>query len=773
MKMLTSNTDVQQNNPAQNCYCNRLYSITKDSKQFVEPISQICHYKLPYVTVLKNLMKKYLCWERSEKNFVINSTRSLCKKTCCVVPNKRRNYCCENTKEKKFIQDICFKNSPLKNILKEVMLQKFLHKQSKRIFHSNITIDIPMQYNSKDFKVQIISDESMKPNIDGWSIQASEVIYLGPHGKVFHESSPIIVTLPLGVAHEVGDTIVCYTSDTDLHEKTDWQILDTQLNVNGPYVQFHVTHFSLFTIIITRQRPRKSCNIKRVSGGIMNLTENHENFSVSFQSNSFTSPVINASLEVLYSDTFYVSNTDQLAAPVISLGPSGCQFHKNVTVTIPLPKAPLAKLYYGKNIGLRFKCSQTSIGCAPEWKEFHPCYTINWNTSSVQFNVQHFTLFSVFWNILDVTIPEPMKLHASHHLPHFSFWVHCQALMTDINATQFGLCILCQRFGSSPSHLHTQYPYNVGTCNPKKVKSGKIEIQLKSGLFSANESVGESKELLKTIEFDGHDSDIHFACQFNATLNTGVFGKVEAISDAAHQFSFNLIKGNSNASFKTNDKQTKPSPWECKVTQELAGILSINGSMCQELALALGYNRVEMQTKFTHNPSVEDPLQEMLADFMSRGGQADEFTNAMYRVARTFKLLPLNEIKENQQNRHMEIQRELQTKSMTGDEVRRGNEVKKRKLEELKNTGTLDEVRFDEIAGEISKSWKSIGRKLNLSEVELNEIDTNYNSDGEKEKAFQMLITWRERDPDHCLPYNLYQVIDQSGLKYTANKLFH
>lgn len=108
-----------------------------------------------------------------------------------------------------------------------------------------------------------------------------------------------------------------------------------------------------------------------------------------------------------------------------------------------------------------------------------------------------------------------------------------------------------------------------------------------------------------------------------------------------------------------------------------------------------------------------------------------------------------------------------------GDEVRRGNEVKKRKLEELKNTGTLDEVRFDEIAGEISKSWKSIGRKLNLSEVELNEIDTNYNSDGEKEKAFQMLITWRERDPDHCLPYNLYQVIDQSGLKYTANKLFH
>lgn len=67
-------------------------------------------------------------------------------------------------------------------------------------------------------------------------------------------------------------------------------------------------------------------------------------------------------------------------------------------------------------------------------------------------------------------------------------------------------------------------------------------FSLKSGLFSANESVGESKELLKTIEFDGHDSDIHFACQFNGTLTTGVFGKVEAISDAAHQFSFNLIK---------------------------------------------------------------------------------------------------------------------------------------------------------------------------------------------------------------------------------------
>lgn len=87
-------------------------------------------------------------------------------------------------------------------------------------------------------------------------------------------------------------------------------------------------------------------------------------------------------------------------------------------------------------------------------------------------------------------------------------------------------------------------------------------------------------------------------------------------------------------------------------------MLSIDDHMWRELALALGYNRLEIQTKFS---AQLEPIHEMLADFMSRGGTPDEFTSAMYKVARMFKLVPLNEIRENQENRRLEaMQRKRQ-----------------------------------------------------------------------------------------------------------------
>ena len=81
------------------------------------------------------------------------------------------------------------------------------------------------------------------------------------------------------------------------------------------------------------------------------------------------------------------------------------------------------------------------------------------------------------------------------------------------------------------------------------------------------------------------------------------------------------------------------------------GLLSIDDHHWQELALTLGYTRDEIRHKFR---GAEDPLHEMLGDYMDRGGEAESFLNAMYRVARTFKLIPLDQMMENRENRQLE-----------------------------------------------------------------------------------------------------------------------
>ena len=69
---------------------------------------------------------------------------------------------------------------------------------------------------------------------------------------------------------------------------------------------------------------------------------------------------------------------------------------------------------------------------------------------------------------------------------------------------------------------------------------------MKSGIFVANETVGESSDLSKVIDFDGHEVDIHYACNFasSAKTDSGVFGKVEVtpMFNEVNGFSFNLIK---------------------------------------------------------------------------------------------------------------------------------------------------------------------------------------------------------------------------------------
>lgn len=70
-----------------------------------------------------------------------------------------------------------------------------------------------------------------------------------------------------GVCIEPGDNIKCYTSDTDLNEPTDWEVfVPKNLHIAGSYVQFEVTHFSLFAVVVTKPRPKTDQKITSNGG---------------------------------------------------------------------------------------------------------------------------------------------------------------------------------------------------------------------------------------------------------------------------------------------------------------------------------------------------------------------------------------------------------------------------------------------------------------------------------------------------------------------------
>ena len=90
------------------------------------------------------------------------------------------------------------------------------------------------------------------------------------------------------------------------------------------------------------------------------------------------------------------------------------------------------------------------------------------------------------------------------------------------------------------------------------------------------------------------------------------------------------------------------------------------------------------------------------------------------------------------------------------------------------NRDPLDESELDDVAEQISRRWKNVGRKLDLTESCLNEIDLRGTSPNvtEREKSFQMLMEWRERFPETFTRGRLHSVLDQCDLKYTAKRLF-
>lgn len=78
-----------------------------------------------------------------------------------------------------------------------------------------------------------------------------------------------MLKLILGVAVEEDDIVQIWTSDTNTNDPTNWQILETgQIHVAGPFVEFQVTHFSLFAVVVSKRRKNIVKKIQRNIGGM-------------------------------------------------------------------------------------------------------------------------------------------------------------------------------------------------------------------------------------------------------------------------------------------------------------------------------------------------------------------------------------------------------------------------------------------------------------------------------------------------------------------------
>ena len=82
----------------------------------------------------------------------------------------------------------------------------------------------------------------------------------------------------------------------------------------------------------------------------------------------------------------------------------------------------------------------------------------------------------------------------------------------------------------------------------------------------------------------------------------------------------------------------------------------------------------------------------------------------------------------------------------------------------------LTEAKLDQLSGEIAKSWKHVARNLGVGEKKIAEIDLNNQNEGEREKAFQIFMVWREMDPDNFNGETLGRALYKCDLKFTARQ---
>lgn len=366
--------------------------------------------------------------------------------------------------------------------------------RKRHITHGNICVVIPECNQSghlqSEFFLEIVEDLAYQPTscMRGRQVVGSEVLLLQPHGALFFESDPAIISLPYDVKVESKDEIICLCSDTGFGEIPNWQAMDKQsYTVYQSHVEIKAEHFSLFVVVAQKQYHSAQCLIRKGVGGSL-VVDEVPGVNITFPETSLLYD-IQASVKVFYASEPYDADHDDpnafgLAAPVIELGPHGCQFDSSspelVTVRLPLPNGKEILETFGADRQLTFWCSSTQENEPLNWQQFNP-QNMHIDTSddslcSVYFSVEHFTFFKVLWDVIDAILYEA-KLGASHFIPAFQFYVSCEALMSDSeDGVRFGLCICCTRFGISLDGIGN-FPVSVGKHPPKMISTGPLVIR--------------------------------------------------------------------------------------------------------------------------------------------------------------------------------------------------------------------------------------------------------------------------------------------------------
>lgn len=651
----------------------------------------------------------------------------------------------------------------------------------RHITLGDICVIIPEEnitgHMQSDFNLDVLEDMSFAPKLKRREVLASEVIEMTPHGAKFYKDDPAIISFPFDVKVGRYDVVTCLCSHTGIGQRTRWEMMNpNDYKVFASHVEIKAYHFSLFGIVVAKGYPEAHKTIKAGIGGCLYIPE-VPGVEILFPETSLLHDV-EASVKVLYADDPYdVDHSDPetlaLATPVIQLGPHGCLFNLHsadfVTVRLPLPDGKEILERYGDR-QLTFWCSSTTEGEDLQWQQFHPRFfhidTDDSTLCSVYFSVEHFSFFRVLWNIIDTILWEA-KLGASSIIPVFQFNVSFQALMSEVseNGFRFGLCVACYRF-DKPLEDVGNFPTIVGKCiTPRLLRTGKLQIRLESDHFNADTSIG-IKHLIAVENFTGRPFVIQFGCRFKGEPPYGNFGNVfleqqSEFGDYKPVLSFLLNKPRD-----ANDADSSLD-WEIQLTKELTNVLSIKAEtdmgdeVWHEVAEQLGYTPREI-SNFSTN---DNPMAAVITDYKRRGGIPHQFITALYKTGS-----PGNVVKQKMNSNRMGSARMVE-EDISEMEPKMCPCVKKN----ARKRRLLESVNWEEKFHDLSRhirEWKQLGRELGVGDTKIKEIehDCHRNNDSLYEKAYQVLLAWRDLCPDRCNLNTLSDALCKVGLGYAARK---
>jgi hypothetical protein len=213
------------------------------------------------------------------------------------------------------------------------------------------------------------------------------------------------------------------------------------------FIIMTVTHFSLFTVILEEPYPERLKRIRKRNGGILRI-EDIPGVEVTFPRGCLEDD-IDAYLRVIFdTDTALLpENLRQkysLASPIIMIGPHGLNFPPDRPVVISLPVPDLQQICKRFNVkdihrSLTIWQSPTSESQPVGWRRLRTDFVIDLQHPSglpvVSFKVNHFSFFTVFWDIVSSSLYEA-KIGMAHFANFVTFSMMCEAFMQETANTK-------------------------------------------------------------------------------------------------------------------------------------------------------------------------------------------------------------------------------------------------------------------------------------------------------------------------------------------------